>query len=65
MWRARCGRIEFPSSDGWVIVGRLESPGVWGIEDDSVRDYLAEVFEAEKAILLELFASLREFELVS
>ena len=57
--------IEFPSSDGWVIVGRLESPGVWGIEDDSVRDYLAEVFEAEKAILLELFASLREFELVS
>jgi hypothetical protein len=37
---------------------------VWGIEDDSVRDYLAEVFEAEKAILLELFASLREFELV-
>ena len=56
--------IEFPSSDGWVIVGRLESPGVWGIEDDSVRDYLAEVFEAEKAILLELFASLCEFELV-
>jgi hypothetical protein len=56
--------IEFPSSDGWVIVGRLESPGVWGIEDDSGRDYLTEVFEAEKAILLELFASLREFELV-
>jgi len=56
--------IEFPSSDGWVIVGRLESPGVWGIEDDNGRDYLAEVFEAEKAVLLELIASLREFELV-
>jgi hypothetical protein len=40
--------IEFPSSDGWVIVGRLESPGLWGIEDDSGRDYLAEVFEAER-----------------
>ena len=23
--------IEFPSSDGWVIIGRLESPGVWGL----------------------------------
>jgi hypothetical protein len=57
--------IEFPSSDGWVIVGRLESPGVWGIEDDSEPDYFAEVFEQEKAVLLELIASLREFELVS
>jgi hypothetical protein len=47
-----------------VIVGRLESPGVWGIEDDSSRDYLAELFEAEKAVLLELIASLREFEFV-
>jgi hypothetical protein len=56
--------IEFPSSDGWVIVGRLESPGVWGIEDDSSRDYLAAVFEDEKAVLLELIASLREFELM-
>ena len=56
--------IEFPASDGWVIVGRLESPGVWGIEDDNGRDYLAEVFEGEKAVLLELIASLREFELV-
>ena len=56
--------IEFPSSDGWVIVGRLESPGVWGIEDDSGRGYLVEVFEQEKAVLLELIASLREPELV-
>jgi hypothetical protein len=56
--------IEFPASDGWVIVGRLESPGVWGIEDDSSRDYLAAVFEDEKAVLLELIASLRDFELV-
>ena len=56
--------IEFQSSDGWVIVGRLESPGVWGIEDERSRDYLAAVFEDEKAVLLELIASLREFELM-
>jgi hypothetical protein len=36
--------IEFPSSDGWVIVGRLESPGVWGIEDDSGRVYVVRAF---------------------
>lgn len=33
----------------------VESPGLWGIESDSGADYLAEVFEAEKADLLTMF----------
>ena len=55
--------IRIPYGNDWIVT-TLKSPGLWGIADDSDPDYLAEVFEQEKAILLEMLASLRDFELV-
>lgn len=36
---------------GYTTLYEMESPGLWGIEDDSGEDYLSQVFEDEKSIL--------------
>jgi hypothetical protein len=36
----------------------LRSPGLWGVEDDSGDDYIAEIFEDEKATMLEMLAEM-------
>lgn len=54
--------IKVPYGRDWITT-RIKSPGLWGIESDAGADYLAEVFEEEKATLFEMLASLKEFEL--
>lgn len=53
--------IKVPYGRDWITT-RIKSPGLWGIESDAGADYLAEVFEEEKATLFEMLASLKEFE---
>lgn len=36
---------------GYTTLYEMESPGLWGVEDDSAEDYLNQVFEDEKSIL--------------
>lgn len=56
-------KIEVPNGRDWIVT-RIKSPGLWGIESDAGEDYLAEVFEDEKATLLEMLESLKEYEVV-
>jgi hypothetical protein len=55
--------VATPNGSGWILT-RIRSPGLWGIEEDSSEDYLSEVYEEEKATLLRILASLRDYELV-
>lgn len=55
--------IRTPYGQGW-IVSTMKSPGLWSVESDSSRDYLKAVYEEEKTTLLEMLASLKDFELV-
>ncbi len=43
--------------DGW-ITQRIESPGLWGIEDDSGEAYFAETAADELGTLLDMLAEL-------
>lgn len=52
--------VLLPTPDGIVLDGgktytrhTLQSPGLWGIESDSDDDYLNEVFQEERAQLIE------------
>jgi hypothetical protein len=49
--------IDIPHGQG-SITQRITSPGLWGIEDDSGADYLAEVFAEESNILAEMLQEL-------
>ena len=40
------------------ILTRIESPGLWGIESDSGKDYLDSVFQEESTILADMLAEL-------
>jgi hypothetical protein len=40
------------------IIQTITSPGLWGIESDSGAQYLAEVYEEERAILFEMLTEL-------
>lgn len=55
--------IKVPYGRDWIVT-RIKSPGLWGIESDAGEDYLAEVFAEEKATLLEMLESLKEYEVV-
>src|ERR1700678_2213090 len=54
-------KIRVPHGKDWIL-SEMTSPGLWGIESDSGEDYLQEVFEEEKATLLEMLESLHEYE---
>jgi hypothetical protein len=54
--------ISVPYGQDWIVT-QLKSPGLWCIESDSGDDYLTEVFEEEKKTLLDMLASLRDYEL--
>lgn len=41
-----------------LMMHEIESPGLWGVEDDSDDKYLDEIFENEKDILLEILEKL-------
>jgi hypothetical protein len=55
--------IKTPCGKGWVTT-QLESPGCWGIEDDSGEDFLNEVYAEEKATLLDMLESFCSREIV-
>lgn len=46
------------------IVTHISSPGLWSIENDSGDDYFEEVFKEERAQLIEMLESLRDYALV-
>lgn len=41
-----------------IIIQRMESPGLWGIEDDSGDDYFDDVFHDEAETLADMLAAL-------
>jgi hypothetical protein len=50
--------------DCW-ITSELFSPGLWGIESDSGREYFEEVYRDERAVLMGMLASLKTFQLTA
>ena len=44
------------------ITATIDSPGLWGVENDSGEDYLAHVFGEERATLLDMLESLKDYE---
>ena len=50
--------LRIPSDQGGWIAQTITSPGLWGIEDDSDQEYLNEVFEEERATLLDMLKAL-------
>lgn len=47
------------------ITSELFSPGLWGIESDSSEEYFAEVYRDERALLIDMLASLKTFQLTA
>ena len=50
--RASCTLHIGIGQDGHVILHRLKSPGVWGVETDSSPEHIKMLFEDERAVLL-------------
>lgn len=51
--------VQIPSKHGgYWITQRISSPGLWGIESDSGKEYLDEVFQEESAVLAEMLEAL-------
>jgi len=55
--RAQC-EVLIPMGENTFVTLKLTSPGIWGIESDSSDEYLHEVAEDEKAVLLEMLSKL-------
>lgn len=55
--------IHLPYGHTWITV-HISSPGVWGIESDSSKEYLKEIYAEETAILIGMLDSLKDYELV-
>ena len=56
--------LKIPYGADW-ITSSIDSPGLWGIEADASEDYLEEVFQEERATLLDMLESLKAFEVVT
>jgi hypothetical protein len=59
--------IKFPcgaNPDCWTT-SELFSPGLWGIESDSGHAYFEEVYQEERAALIDMLASLKTSELIT
>jgi len=59
--RATCELyIDVGEKRSWIIVQRITSPGIWGIEcpDPDNDSYVAEVFAEEREMLLSMLRSL-------
>lgn len=54
--------IAIPYGHDWITT-EISSPGLWGIEDDSGEDYLNEVFEEERRILIDMLDSMSDYEI--
>jgi len=50
-------RLEIPNGESKILQS-IESPGLWGIEDDSGEDYFNEVFEEEKETLIQMLETM-------
>ena len=51
------------NEDCWIL-SSMETPGLWAIESDSDETYFEEVYQEEKATLLEMLESLKDYEIV-
>ena len=47
------------------ITSELLSPGLWGIESDSGDDYFQQVYQDERAVLIDMLAHLKTFEVTA
>jgi len=54
--------IRVPYGADWILTS-IKSPGLWCIEDDSGDAYFRSVFNEEKATLLDMLASMQDFEI--
>lgn len=54
--------VKVPYGHDWIVT-TIKSPGLWGIESDSAESYLQEVFATERAILLDMLQSLKDWQL--
>lgn len=51
--------LEIPhGSNGTRILQKIESPGLWGIESDSDKDYLQEIYAEECNILADMLQTM-------
>lgn len=57
-------QILTPAGNGDRIISEMQSPGLWGVESDSGEAYFNEIFEEEKAMLLDMISKLADFEIV-
>lgn len=55
--------ISIPYGHAWIIE-HVSSPGVWGIESDSSKEYLTAIYAEETAILIDMLDSIKDYELV-
>lgn len=55
--------IRVPYGADWICAS-LDSPGLWGIEAAHNDSYLEEVFQEERATLLDILESLKTYEVV-
>jgi hypothetical protein len=55
--------LELPTSQGGTIEHTVESPGVWGVESDSDKAYIDEIFAEECSVLAEMIEALGNVEL--
>ena len=56
--RASCKILIPHGDDGTCIIQRIQSPGLWGVEDDSGADYFDSVFAEESNVLASMLKEL-------
>ena len=56
--------IRVPYGADWIL-SHMDSPGLWGIEAAHDDSYLDEVYQEERATLLDMLESLKTYEVVS
>jgi hypothetical protein len=56
-------KLPYGSNPDCWISSELYSPGLWGIESDSSEEYFEEVYRDERALLIDMLASLKTFQL--
>jgi hypothetical protein len=53
--------IRIPYGKDWLTT-TLDSPGLWGVEDDSGEEYLSSIYEEERETLFGMLEALKTYE---
>jgi hypothetical protein len=56
-------KIPYGSNPDCWITTELSSPGLWGIESDSGDAYFQQIYQEERALLISMLASLKNYTL--